>query len=65
MQIDNFIRQSSNEDLVYEQALSKNSFIYHYIIGKGGFGKVWKVESKKTRQFFALKEMLKSLYVLW
>lgn len=28
-------------------------------IGKGGFGKVWKVEVKKTRQVFAMKEMSK------
>ena len=35
--------------------VSKNTFIYHYIIGKGGFGKVWKVESKKNRQCYALK----------
>ena len=30
------------------------------MIGKGGFGKVWKVEYKKTKQLFAMKEMQKS-----
>jgi len=30
------------------------------VIGKGGFGKVWKVELKKTKQLFAMKEMSKS-----
>ena len=30
-----------------------------YIIGRGGFGKVWKVKLKKTNEFFALKEMSK------
>lgn len=30
------------------------------MIGKGGFGKVWKVEYKKTKQLFAMKEMSKS-----
>ena len=30
------------------------------MIGKGGFGKVWKVEYKKTKQLFAIKEMQKS-----
>jgi serine/threonine protein kinase len=30
------------------------------VIGKGGFGKVWKVEMKKNRQTYAMKEMSKS-----
>jgi serine/threonine protein kinase len=28
-------------------------------IGKGGFGKVWKVETKKTGQIYAMKQMSK------
>jgi serine/threonine protein kinase len=39
--------------------LGKHWFIYNYVIGRGGFGKVWKVENKKTKEHFALKEMLK------
>jgi len=31
-------------------------------VGKGGFGKVWKVEVKKERKFYAMKEMSKSKY---
>ena len=30
-----------------------------YIIGRGGFGKVWKVRLKKADEYFALKEMSK------
>ena len=30
-----------------------------YVIGKGGFGKVWKVQYKKTKETYALKEMSK------
>lgn len=26
--------------------INKNNFVYHYVIGRGGFGKVWKVEKK-------------------
>ena len=37
----------------------KNDFKFLYVIGKGGFGRVWKIESKKTKQIFALKEMSK------
>lgn len=37
--------------------VSKNSFKYLYPIGKGGFGRVWKVEMRRTKQLFAMKEM--------
>jgi hypothetical protein len=30
-------------------ALTKNNFTYSYCIGKGGFGKVWKVERKEVK----------------
>ena len=30
------------------------------IVGKGGFGRVWKVIEKKTRKIFALKVMDKA-----
>jgi serine/threonine protein kinase len=41
-------------------AITKNSFNYTHCIGKGGFGKVWKVERKKTKGKFAMKEMCKA-----
>ena len=28
-------------------AVSKENFVYHHCIGKGGFGKVWKVDRKR------------------
>ena len=40
--------------------ISKSNFQFHYVIGKGGFGKVWKVERKKTKTIFAMKEMSKA-----
>ena len=39
--------------------VSRSSFEFQNIIGKGGFGKVWKVLEKKTNKFYALKEMSK------
>ncbi len=40
--------------------MNKNMFEFHYVIGKGGFGKVWKVSIKKYKAYFALKEMSKA-----
>lgn len=41
--------------------LNKNLFWYQSILGKGGFGKVWRVEFKKNQVEYALKEMSKAL----
>jgi serine/threonine protein kinase len=51
--------ENNNIDKIYENDLNKNMFEFNYIIGKGGFGKVWKVQYKKTKEYFALKEMSK------
>ena len=40
-------------------SLHKNNFKFLYVIGKGGFGRVWKIQSKKTKIKYALKEMSK------
>ena len=42
----------------YEE-ISKSSFEFISIIGKGGFGKVWKVYDKKYHTYYAMKEMSK------
>ena len=42
-----------------KKIVNKNFFDFQYVIGKGGFGKVWKVQLKKTKEYFALKEMSK------
>ena len=49
----------SNEINNDENDLNRNMFEFNTVIGKGGFGKVWKVQYKKTKEFFALKEMSK------
>ena len=41
-------------------SLSRNDFEFIFIIGKGGFGKVWRVKEKKTNELYALKEMSKT-----
>ena len=39
-------------------------FNFQYIIGRGGFGKVWKVEKKQTNTLNAMKEMSKSKIII-
>ena len=45
---------------IIEEIISKKSFEYISIIGRGGFGKVWKVFFKKNKIQYALKEMSKA-----
>jgi len=52
----NFKTEYETDNIV---AVTKNHFVFHYVVGKGGFGKVWKVEMKKTGGLYAMKEMLK------
>jgi serine/threonine protein kinase len=39
--------------------VNKNNFFFQYVIGKGGFGKVWKVTFKRNKKLYALKVMNK------
>ena len=48
---------TSNQEIY---PLSSNSFEFKYVIGKGGFGKVWKVVFNKTETLYALKQMSKA-----
>ena len=41
------------------QEVTRNRFEFQNVIGKGGFGKVWKVIDKKSKTVYALKEMSK------
>ncbi|CAD8091896.1 unnamed protein product [Paramecium primaurelia] len=47
------------EDLMENNVVSVQNFQFIDAIGRGGFGKVWKVRQKKNKQFFALKVMSK------
>ena len=39
--------------------MNRNYFEFQYVIGRGGFGKVWQVILKKNNKKYALKEMSK------
>jgi len=43
--------------------ISKANFQFHYVVGRGGYGKVWKVHNKKDTKDYALKEMTKALII--
>lgn len=59
------IQFSSNVcKIINSQELGRNHFNFQFVIGKGGFGKVWKVEAKKSKNLFAMKEMSKAKYLL-
>jgi len=40
--------------------MNKNHFQFSYVIGRGGFGKVWRVELRREKKIFAMKEMAKA-----
>ena len=52
---------STSKDYNYkEEKVTKSSFEFINIIGRGGFGKVWKVYHKKYKKIYAMKEMSKA-----
>ena len=42
-----------------QQKINRNSFDFVQILGRGGFGKVWKATHKLTDENYAIKEMIK------
>ena len=48
-------KKSSRQSPSKVPEISRKMFNVLYPIGKGGFGKVWKVESKKSRAVYAMK----------
>ena len=52
----NFIEYPPQKSLLKP---NKSMFEFLYVVGRGGFGKVWMVRYKKTREKYALKEMSK------
>lgn len=51
------VPQSSDHEAEH---INRRHFNFQYVIGKGGFGKVWKVELRANKLMYAMKEMLKS-----
>ena len=52
-----------NKPIEPVEEINRNSFDFISVIGKGGFGKVWKVRNKKNLKEFAMKEMSKSMVI--
>ncbi|CAD8075637.1 unnamed protein product [Paramecium sonneborni] len=57
------LHNTTSPKIQQELLFCRNTFNFEFVIGIGGFGKVWKVEHKKTGQIFAMKEMSKALIV--
>lgn len=55
------LTKDEEEEVDGADCMQKNMFQFSYVIGIGGFGKVWRVEHKKTNQIYAMKEMSKAL----
>ena len=49
----------NKENTKNKNSINRNNFKFLYVIGKGGFGRVWKIQSKKSKNIYALKEMSK------
>ncbi|CAK63911.1 unnamed protein product (macronuclear) [Paramecium tetraurelia] len=49
-----------HQQSLIREDLNKASFKFLFVLGKGGFGKVWRVELCKTRKQYAMKEMSKA-----
>ncbi|CAD8066434.1 unnamed protein product [Paramecium primaurelia] len=64
-QVQSIQTQSINQlkELFNDNLYCRNTFHFHFVVGIGGFGKVWKVEHKKTGQVYAMKEMSKALII--
>ena len=43
--------------MLYTLVPNKCDYNFLYVIGRGGFGRVWKAEHKKTKLQYAIKEM--------
>ncbi|CAD8110119.1 unnamed protein product [Paramecium primaurelia] len=51
---------TDKNDFQETSILSVHSFEFIEVLGKGGFGKVWKVKKRKNKCYFALKMMSKA-----
>ena len=40
--------------------LLPDNFSFLYCIGRGGFGKVWRVQMKKSKKLYAMKQLEKA-----
>ena len=56
--VEKMVSQNKNNNK-NTNSIHRNNFKFLYVIGKGGFGRVWKIQSKKTKNVYALKEMSK------
>ena len=52
--------ETTNNIHLDAREVTREHFECQYVIGKGGFGKVWSVRLKKNQRIYAMKEMHKT-----
>lgn len=59
----NVTTKDTNIDIVdisqINNKITKSNYKFHIVIGVGGFGKVWICEERKSKKFYAIKEISK------
>ena len=50
----------NNTKIHNTNTLNKNMFEFNFVIGKGGFGKVWRVKEKKNKRIICFKRDVKN-----
>ncbi len=52
--------KKEEKQLNSDKKICLSDYCLDFVIGKGGFGKVWKAEYKRNHQILAMKEMYKA-----
>ena len=64
MEVTNTTSLKSSWDFNDPNSLSRESFTFLDVVGRGGYGKVWKVAFRKSKKLYAMKEMSKAVVVM-